>query len=217
MKEDFERRLKQKLEQATPEELGYRPDKEQLWNRITTQQKKPKTLPLVTWITHAAAIAAGLLIGAFFLNWENQPAAVQLMPDVVSSQKLKIRTDTVYVLQSPGAHKDPEKVVPATAVNQARPHRETGQPTAAQEQIVQKQEIPAPKMERQETTIARNQQPPKVLHLSDIGNENAIPQSRIIKMPILVQLFSSPNLQDDRQASASASALIRQQAATTKN
>ena len=216
MKDAFERDLKQKLEQATPEELGLRPDKDKLWGKIATQPK-PKAMPLRNWITHAAAIAAGLLIGAFFLNREQQPTVATGMPRLSSSQKLKIQTDTVYVLQPAREDKDHKTIAPAAIVTRTSQHLEPGLPTVAQEQIAQKQEAPTPEIVHQEITVAGNQQPPKVLHLSDIGNENAMPQSRIIKIPILVQLFASPNLQEDKQASASASVLIRQQLTDTKN
>jgi len=213
MKDSFERDLKQKLEQATPEELGFRPDRDKLWSRINAQPKA-KAMPLRTWITHAAAIAAGLLIGAFFLNREQQPAITTGTPPL---SKVKIKTDTVYVLQPAPKHKDQKTTAPAPLITPIPKHQAPSFPTVPQEQIAQNKETPTPAILPREITVAANQQPPKVLHLSDIGNENAMPQSRIIKIPILVQLFASPNLLEDKQASASASVLIRQQLNDIKN
>ncbi len=198
MKDSFERDLKQKLEQATPEELGFRPDRDKLWGKINAQPKT-KTVPLRTWITHAAAIAAGLLIGAFFLNRDQQPAVATGTPPLSSSQKVKIKTDTVYVLQPAREHKDQKTTAQAPVVTETRQHQEPNLPTVPQEQIAQNKETPAPATLPGEITVATNKQLPKVLHLSDMGNENTDTKLRTTQNLAFFKILSNQNQTGDNQ------------------
>jgi hypothetical protein len=112
MKTSFDQQLKQQLDQSRPEDLGYKPDRDKLWGRIEAKQKR-KTLPLRLWISHAAAIAAGLVVGSYFLttyNKSEEPAvlgqagqmATQVVPKPAASQAIPVAAP-VPVTQPPAS------------------------------------------------------------------------------------------------------------------
>ncbi len=184
MSGSFEERLKQKLEQSSPEELGYRPDREQLWHKVVTRQKR-RSLPLRLWLSHAAAIAAGLLIGGFFLaTYKDREAAAGLKPGqataVVQTQQPQAAENTNAPDKAP-VTPSVATVQPATRhqLQQAHnPQPAKGQhpapiaPVTTQQQVITAA-VPAP---TPEPVVARVEptktEKAKVLHLMDIDNEN---------------------------------------------
>src|SRR5262245_34830085 len=99
MDHSFDRKLKQKLEDQSPEALGHRPDRERMWQQISGRQKrKPFILP--AWASHAAAVAAGLLIGILLLSRHREAAPLTAMHTLPAIAATGTRTDTVYVPQA---------------------------------------------------------------------------------------------------------------------
>lgn len=220
MKDSFDRGIKQKLEDLTPEELGYRPDREKIWGKIA-QKKKAKIIPFPSWITHAAAVAAGLLIGAFFLNRHHQdpesksvvasPKSIQSLP-----QKVTIRTDTVYVLQAAEEQQKKKAAgrVTATAVYKQQQPQESFITQKPIDKKITEEVIPAPTVpsETAAATIAATQH--KVLHLSDMDNENSIPKPKPKNLAFF-KIFSNSSQPEDHQATLSM--LVGQRLAASKN
>lgn len=180
MKTSFDQQLKQQLDQSTPEDLGYKPDRDKLWNRIEAKQKR-KTLPLRLWVSHAAAIAAGLVIGSYFLTTyrTEEPAGLkqaaqttsQALPEPTVPQKIPAAIPA-RVIQPPAtvfpkAHNSNNNLAlqPAPAQkNQLPTDHTTNTPEI----------IPDPANDtKAPPVIAQVTQPKvKVLHLMDIHNEN---------------------------------------------
>lgn len=187
MSGSFEERLKQKLEQSSPEELGYRPDREQLWHKVVTRQKR-RSLPLRLWLSHAAAIAAGLLIGGFFLaTYKDREAAAGLKPGqataVVQTQQPQAAENTNAPDKAP-VTPSVATVQPATRhhLQQAHnPQPAKGQPPTPITPVTTQQQVttaavPVPVPTPEPVVVARVEPTKtakaKVLHLMDIDNEN---------------------------------------------
>lgn len=178
MKDNVPDNIKNRLEDASPEELGYRPDREGMWNRIAPGPAK-RTMPFLRWATHAAAVAAGLLLGFFLWTGSGREQAPGLAQQEHIPPAQVIR-DTVYLAATPAAAAQlPAAAAPGrTAAHKTDGQQATGipvrypkqEPEIAEHTPVQQQ--PAP-----EENLLAHQPParsgPAVLHLADIGNENA--------------------------------------------
>ncbi len=185
MKPSFDQRLKQQLEQSSPEDLGYRPDRDKLWSRIEAKQKR-QTLPLRLWVSHAAAIAAGLVVGSYFLTTYNRhedPGGVkqieQATTGIVPEQHNdsaptvtvapKVRDEAVQQQPLPGLQQHPAPI--------GKPSQMAGtaqQPATQKTAMGQSPQLTnAAPVQEQAPVIAQAAQPKaKVLHLMDIDNEN---------------------------------------------
>lgn len=185
MKSSLEQQLKQQLEQSSPEDLGFKPDRERMWHRIAAQQQK-KTLLFRPWLTHAAAIAAGLVIGSFFLaRYQEDAGQKQVVPAVAVHTP---QQQAGAVMQQPAGQLQPAK--PVTAALQHNPvtksavqpaHAWVASPSAAGQNTTLPQPIAAAPQQPVTATaqplpeplVAAKEQPRvKVLHLMDINNEN---------------------------------------------
>lgn len=178
MKSSFDQQIKQQLEQSSPEDLGYTPDRDNLWSRIEAKQNR-KRLPLRMWLSHAAAIAAGLVIGSYFLTTYRQDTAQQ---DISQTEQhttaVLAKQDTLQSVAMPGQHN------PSSVTTQARSTRShiapAPRPVTQQqpEPVIAAQPQPEPGplpagRDEEPTVIAQAAQPKvKVLHLMDMRNEN---------------------------------------------
>lgn len=216
MEDHFDRDIKQKLEGLTPEELGYRPDREKLWQQVSGK-KKSKTIPFPTWITHAAAIAAGLLIGAYFFSREKgqeQNTVPAAYTGSASLPRVKTIVDTIYVAQ-PVAKDRQVATGPVT-----QPLQKSSVPVI-ETHIAQGQDSPAPVMAPspvpQETivAIAPPVQQRKVMHLSDMGNENALAKPKTSENMAFLKIFSIQSPVEGNETTLSM--LIGQQFGSLKN
>lgn len=195
MSSSFEQQLKERLEQSSPEDLGYRPDREQLWNRIATQQKSRK-IPLRLWVSHAAAIAAGLLIGVFFLaTYKDRAGDSGLKPSpapqvtaVTPQQAAAPPATTGNTPGAPTAATQPAAVPPQQNLPVQHP-QVTAQPQitaaatktpATRADVPPAQDLPDVQEKEQAPVVAQaERRKPKVLHLMDIDNEN----TRVMRSP----------------------------------
>jgi len=96
--EDFERSLRDKMEQASLKELFPGFDKDGEWAELEEQlQPRKKRMFLLAW-SHAAAILIGI-VGGYFLLKEFYPksSTEQVTINVPPSQKIKPNQNTLQV------------------------------------------------------------------------------------------------------------------------
>lgn len=176
MKSSFDQKIKQQLEESSPEDLGYKPDRDNLWSRIEAKQNR-KRLPLRMWLSHAAAIAAGLIIGSYFLTTYRQDTAQQDIKQTEQHTAAVLpKQDTAPAAAMPG------RLNTSPVTVQVRPSRShnatTLQPASQQQQrsltTAQPQPglIPADKAEEPAVVAQAIKPKVKVLHLMDMHNEN---------------------------------------------
>lgn len=197
MEHSFDRDIKQKLQDITPEEAGYRPDRDKLWQSIEAK-KAPKRKALPFWLGHAAAVAAGLLLGFFFfypgknIQQEHTVVGTHVAPII------KTIRDTVYMQQ-------PATSVPVPAPSMAaHSSGHPGTPAAAKAggpvpvQLPAEEQLPVRDPAPQEPLLAVNKPAPiKVLHLSDIDNENAHSKPEKQKVYALFNIIRIPTTSED--------------------
>ncbi|WP_118975863.1 hypothetical protein [Taibaiella koreensis] len=180
MDNSFDRLLKQKLAGQSPESLGFRPDREKLWQQVEAKRKK-KTRLIPLWLSHTAAVAAGLAVGFFFLSREEKTRPEQ--QPVAVHQPAATRPQTVSPPQA-GPEEDHRA---GTTVAQHNKHHPTSSLPDVRPTTTETPPLPAvpempesqPEMVREEPVIATTaRQAPQVLHLADMDNENALPKGR---------------------------------------
>jgi len=180
MDNSFDRLLKEKLADQSPEALGLRPDREKLWQQVEARKKqKVRLIPL--WLSHTAAVAAGLLIAFFFLPHKGNNTK-ESVPAVAGRQTV-IKTDTVFVLQAATAT---GPGMPTTTIPQHHNRAAAATPIVASKPEAPTANIPLPEAreERLEAPIeapvvaTAPHQTPRVLHLADMDNENAAAPQR---------------------------------------
>lgn len=177
MKNRFDKELKQRLENTSLEEAGMALDKEKLWGRIEKKKSSGRSIAL-PWLSHIAAVAAGLMIGLFLFLKEEQP-----QDQTVATQQNAVpvngaKTDTVYINRKPAGNYGLTK-------NNVQPKpAPTGQtlPGLLRPAVQEQEEQPALPVvaEQEQPQIASIVFPavkPRVLHLSDMDNENAHPKA----------------------------------------
>lgn len=187
MKEAFDRELKKKLEGLRPGEAGFTPAYDRIWERVQAGKKQPAVLPWRSWLSHAAAIAAGLVLGIFLLRpsekphpptavvsvADRQPAPAPAGPPIVIRDTLYVQVPARVTPPRRPATGTPVQTVPAPTLQQ---HIATVSPDTVPQALTKE---PA-----QEALLATAKPAPlKVLHLSDIDNENAHPHSSRETMP----------------------------------
>ncbi|MFA6057792.1 MAG: hypothetical protein WC756_06320 [Taibaiella sp.] len=210
MKNEFDKNLKQRLDNASLQEAGLRFDKDKLWGKIEKKKAK-KRIPFLPWVSHAAAVAAGLAIGIFFfVHKDQQPVSDH---QVVVQQKetpiVKTITDTVYIVKNETSqHQKPASVtIIKTPQQTSVAVEQKTSPGAANTILPAKDEQPV---------LAMNERvQPKVLHLADMENENAQSNTREQKKPSSIFVLSSQN--QSESTSETFSMLIAQKLKLTKN
>ncbi len=194
MNSAFDRNIKQELENASPEMLGYRPDRDKLWDKIA-EKKKKKTIPFTLWISHAAAVAAGLVIGIFFLMKEKteQPALVSKQPSAII-QKV---TDTIYVHNNT----NDQPSAPKHSIRSEEKKQLANYPSPIIKQDQDQEEISvaqtdADRKEQPQHIVVKASSPVRVLHLVDMNNENADPKGTPKEGFAFFKKFANQSLPD---------------------
>jgi hypothetical protein len=214
MKQDFDNNLKQRLGEASLPEAGVRFDKDKLWAKIEKKKTK-KSIKFLPWVSHAAAVAAGLVIGIFFFTREHK--AETTTPAVVVKQDRPAAatiTDTVYVVKHDAqTQKNEKKVVPVIRLQEQQ--KWEPEPIVVKETLLQteKQNLTEPVPE-QVLAVTQTKRV-KVLHLSDIDNENANPKAWERKKTFF-EMAQSNNMQSDTH-SETISMLVAKKLNLTKN
>jgi hypothetical protein len=182
MENHFDKDLKDRLGDASLPEAGLRLDKDKLWSRIEKKKAK-KRIAFLPWVSHAAAIAAGLALGIFFFTKGTDENPVSKTISVQQQTRSSVPTvhDTVYIVrtdpQQEQQHQQPNKPAAHSTIQKATPL------VPQQKNVFVKEEQPNVNKLKEsdhapETVFAGiAPRPVKVLHLRDMDNENACPRS----------------------------------------
>lgn len=211
MKNAFDKDLKQRLDNASLQETGLRFDKDKLWGKIEKKKAK-KRIPFLPWVSHAAAVAAGLAAGILlFVHRDQQPANSH---QVIVQQKevpvVQTVTDTVYIVKNENAqHQKPASVAIIKTPQQAPVATEQKTLPGATNNVLQVQE--------EQPVLAMNERvQPKVLHLADMENENAQSNTNTRKQK-KSSFFVLSNHNPSESTSETFSMLVAQKLKLTKN
>lgn len=210
MENKFDKDLKQRLDDTSLPEAGLRFDKDKLWGKIEKKKTK-KRIAFLPWISHTAAVAAGLAAGIFlFVHKDHLPENDH---QVVIQQKeipvVQTVTDTVYIVRNENL---PHQKSASGTITKTQPQTiiETEQktlPGAANSVLPVKEE---------QTALATNKRvQPKVLHIADMENENA--QSNIREQKKPQSFFALSNQDRSGSISETFSMSLAQKLNLTKN
>jgi hypothetical protein len=198
MKSEFDKHLKQKLDNTSPEEVGCSLNSGKLWDKIE-QKKKGKQIKFMPWMSHAAAVAAGLVIGIFFFTKQTDETTESSTIAVHPYSKPAITTihDTVYLAKT-NEEQNPEFINPETKVNKsiqkARPailiQQQQSQTVLKENTFPQTNKLKDPEHAPEATFLVALPKQVKVLHLSDMDNENTPATINTRKKPIPIFVLS---------------------------
>jgi hypothetical protein len=173
MEHNFDKDLKQRLDNTSLPEAGLSFDKDKLWGKIENKKNK-KRIPFLSWATHTAAVAAGLAIGIFFFTRANkeEPATLNVVAQKQNQQVTTTITDTVYLAQHEStSQKQGQKTTTITRLQQEQ--KQPQKTIIAQETQPQPEQKTMPEPTPVPVFAMAQTKQVKVLHLSDMGNENA--------------------------------------------
>ena len=157
-----------------PEALGYRPDRERLWGRISRRQARPRRMYLL-WVSHAAAVLIGILLVTLLpARHERQaqqaPAVITIAapPPAVIAAASSADTppaQTKNRRRHPAPGRPATKASPGTALSSvvAAPHEPELQQPGPRQPGIPEDAPPVATLSPRERGI----------HLSDIDNENS--------------------------------------------
>lgn len=215
MEQDFDKDLKQRLDNASLPEAGVRFDKDKLWAKIENKKNR-KRVSFLPWVSHAAAVAAGLAIGIFFFTRANneEPDTTNVAVHQQEQPATAPTRDTVYLAkQESKKQSNNPKALPVTR------HQQEQKP--AQETVIANEKQPYPEKEEMPQPApapifaAVQHKQTKVLHLSDMGNENANPKVWREKKSIFN--VTQYNGNQSEQGTETVTALIAQKLKLTRN
>jgi hypothetical protein len=209
MKNTFDKDLKQRLDSASLQEAGLRFDKEKLWGKIEKKKAK-KRIPFLPWISHVAAVAAGLAAGIFlFVHKDQQQGNHQVVVQQKEIPVLKTITDTVYIVKNePQQHQKPASVTVIKIPQQTTV-------ATTQKTLPPTPDNILPEKEEQPVLAVSERVQPKVLHLADIENENAKPHTWERKRNTF--FVTLPDRSQSGSSTESFSMLVAQKLNLTKN
>ena len=172
MENHFDKDLKDRLGEASLPEAGLRLDKDKLWSRIEKKKAK-KRIAFLPWLSHAAAIAAGLAFGFFFFVHKDQSVKEhQVAIQQKSTSILQTTTDTVYIVK-----KEKEQTQQPSVLRKVTKVQQQASATTVHQPVhIPTDNIELPEKEVQPVIAINNHAPLlKVLHLTDMDNENSKP------------------------------------------
>jgi hypothetical protein len=174
MENKFDKDLKQRLGEASLPEAGLRFDKDKLWGKIEKKKAK-KRIAFLPWVSHAAAVAAGLAAGIFLFIHKDQPVA---SPQVAVQQKGITVRDTVYIVKN-----EKEQTQQPSVLRKAAKAQVPASVTTVQQPLYIATDTEQPEEDAQAVIALNKSVPLKVLHLTDIDNENSKPHIRVREKP----------------------------------
>lgn len=172
-------KMREMLNDASLKALGHSVDSEAVWNKLSGEKSKGKSMKFKPWITHAAAVAAGILLAvligmnAFSPSKETLVSGVQ----VPLKEHSSVVHDTVFVAkqnESSWVSKDKKGKAAETIRN----------PETEKKQVPVASILPVNNVLHETAAVADTGQevvvakviPAKslpVMHLTDMDNENA--------------------------------------------
>ena len=178
MAKDFEKLVNEKMEAATLKDVMPDFDKEAMWNELDNRLPQPikkKILPL--WWTHAAAVAAGILLGVVLIRSLSGDGNSGIKENTVTTvikqdaaPVVVVKRDTVFIPVQPAV---PVKEV-IVRKKQVMPHQQLPvQEHAAVETQEIEQLLPETAKNTEQQPVAQiKPRKKKAVHLLDIDNEN---------------------------------------------
>jgi hypothetical protein len=205
MKNDFDKKIKNLLEDANLSDTDFSLDKGGVWDKIEAK-KTAKTIPFRKWISHAAALIIGMLICLPFLFQSKKETAQIVTVTKTIATPAQIVRDTVFVVNNSNTttskiSKNPlQKQIPYTHETLVP---KVSQPIAIDKNITN----PTTEISTNEPDEATVAVAPKhklgVLHLLDIENENSLPKSKQTDNYVLFKKISIPSLPNDNSETIS--------------
>lgn len=183
MDKDFEKRLKEKMDSASLQDIMLGFDKEATWADIDERMSERKKRVLPLWFNYAAAVAVGLLLGGGLVKmwWKDtvvvtQPAQVTVKKTPTTIQPVDTMTNKVDVQiavpQSVPEHANTNNI--AKTKPQPKPAVDTQAPSLHTPKTNDIPTTPTPDV--QQDVVAQTTTPPikkrKTVHLLDIENED---------------------------------------------
>lgn len=186
MGNDFKKMMNEKMEEASLDEVMPEFDKHATWNELEERipAKKKKVVPV--WWTHAATLAAGLILGAVIIKSlsvnnadTNTPAPVAVTKETKQPEVI-VKTDTVFITKEvivPPVQKPIQKAVapqPTPPKQETRIAQKPNNDTQQQAPIIEPPVQDKIVKKQQPEAVAQQSKPaqPKPIHLLDIDNEN---------------------------------------------
>lgn len=209
MKNAFDKDLKQRLDNASLQEAGLPFDKDKLWGKIEKKKAK-KQIAFLPWISHAAAIAAGLAAGIFlFVPKDQQVDNHQVVVQQKEVPVVQTIIDTVYIVKNENSQHQKPASVTITKTQQQAPA------ATVQKTLPGITDNVLPAKEEQPALAVNERVQPKVLHLADIENENAQPHTWERKKNTFFVIL--PDRNQSGSGTESFSMLVAQKLNLTKN
>ncbi|KAA5534495.1 hypothetical protein F0919_07690 [Taibaiella lutea] len=214
MKNDFDKQIKNLLDGASAADAGFNLDKKAVWDRIESKQQT-KIIPFKKWISHAAAVIIGILLCLPFL-FHSQKEVIKTVTVTKTIPSIQTISDTVFVVQNTTQNtinqnntlpEVKKTISPETVAGTAsQPKQENNNKTDVtqtnnSQQLIATAEVPRPKV--------------RVLHLVDMENENAIPQTKQPENYALFNKIIIPGHADDK--SETISMIVSNQFFNSKN
>jgi hypothetical protein len=183
MKNDFDKKLADKLNSSSLEDLGLSPNRENMWRSIEQKQQK-KTINFRMWLTHAAAIALGVFAGIYFLGRDKDATVKYVVVEKPAKQapahEQKIEPTEETNIDNTISQAEPRKAKSATTYIAATPKQSETviapkqpipeiQPSTL---VIEEKQPPVYTTLEPTTVAATSTKPKKVLHLADMTNEN---------------------------------------------
>lgn len=184
MDKDFEKRLKEKMDKASLQDIMPGFDKEATWAEIDERMSERKKRVLPLWFNYAAAVAVGLLLGGGLVKmwWKDtvvvtQPAQVIVKKVPTTIQPVDTMTNKVDVQitapQSVPIHTNTNNI--AKTRSQTKPTEDSQAPALHLHTPKTNDIIATVTPDVQQDVIAQTTQPikkKKTVHLLDIENED---------------------------------------------
>ena len=176
MKNAFEHKLKQSLEQASPEDVGHSFDRNKLWAKVAAKQQR-KTVMFKPWLSHAAAVAIGLVLGLYLWSDNKETVTTPMAKMDYKQSPLKLPSAQTDKENLATASQGKNKIKPINnSLIEPRYNPNTASPGDAVKQVIKEAGQPEqPEVDVLEPLTLAVHKPlknQKVLHLADMNNEN---------------------------------------------
>lgn len=183
MASEFDKKLNERFDHASLEELMPEFNTNSEWNRIEEKLPKKRKIVPVLWLSHAAVLAVGLLVSWVLMKqWMGNDANIQPQPVVVYKNtdtpakaipaiEPAIKEETLTVSKTTAPPKVREKkITPQQAITKI-PETIAEAEQQAPQVAVQEQEQPV--MPKPEAVVAaRPKRNVQAVHMLDINNED---------------------------------------------
>lgn len=214
MNNDFDKQIKNLLEDSTAADAGFELNKKDVWDKIELKQET-KIISFRKWISHAAAVIIGILLCLPFL-FHSEKEEVKTVTIIKTVPSVKTINDTVFIVQNTVQNITKQNDSSVTIKKNNSPENiaeKASQPKQYDSNIINLLPVSNP---NQMIAVTEKSRPKnKVLHLVDIENENAIPYTKRTESYALFNKIKIPARMDDK--SQTLSMIVSNQFFNSKN